>query len=154
MNISLLILFRMRGSCHNTCSVILQYNTRWCSGARHLFKGLFNSSLRSGSFFNGTSVSRSSKVRGSLLIAMFQESARLSTHVYRAAPVRLSCASIVCLACAGIRYDMVWHAMPSCAMLRRVLLRRATLHPVSITRFPLTRFSPGSGLLRNRFCHR
>ena len=25
------------------------------------------------------------------------------------------------------------------------------LHPVSITRFPLTRFSPGSGLLRNRF---
>ena len=24
-----------------------------------------------------------------------------------------------------------------------------TLHPVSITRFPLTRFSPGSGLLRN-----
>ena len=31
---------------------------------------------------------------------------------------------------------------------------RATLHPVSITRFPLTRFSPGSGLLRNPFFHR
>ena len=29
-----------------------------------------------------------------------------------------------------------------------------TLHPVSITRFPLTRFSPGSGLLRNPFVHR
>ena len=28
------------------------------------------------------------------------------------------------------------------------------LHPVSITRFPLTRFSPGSGLLRNPFVHR
>ena len=28
------------------------------------------------------------------------------------------------------------------------------LHPVSITRFPLTRFSPGSGLLRNPFFHR
>ena len=27
------------------------------------------------------------------------------------------------------------------------------LHPVSITRFPLTRLSPGSGLLRNRFLH-
>ena len=27
------------------------------------------------------------------------------------------------------------------------------IHPVSITRFPLTRFSPGSGL-RNRFVHR
>ena len=26
------------------------------------------------------------------------------------------------------------------------------LHPVSITRFPLARFSSGSGLLRNRFC--
>ena len=26
------------------------------------------------------------------------------------------------------------------------------IHPVSIARFPLTRFSPGSGLLRNRFC--
>ena len=32
---------------------------------------------------------------------------------------------------------------------------RARTHPVSITRFPLTRFSPGSGLLRNRlFVHR
>ena len=28
------------------------------------------------------------------------------------------------------------------------------IHPVSITRFPLTRFSPGAGLLRNPFCHR
>ena len=28
------------------------------------------------------------------------------------------------------------------------------MHPVSITRFPLRRFSPGAGLLRNRFCHR
>ena len=28
------------------------------------------------------------------------------------------------------------------------------IHPVSITRFPLTRFSPGSGLLRNPFFHR
>ena len=31
---------------------------------------------------------------------------------------------------------------------------RASLHPVSITRFPLTRLSPGSGLLRNPFVHR
>ena len=27
------------------------------------------------------------------------------------------------------------------------------LHPVSTTRFPLTRFSPGSGLLRNPFVY-
>ena len=27
------------------------------------------------------------------------------------------------------------------------------LHPVSITRFPLRRFSPGAGLLRNPFVH-
>ena len=27
-------------------------------------------------------------------------------------------------------------------------------HPVSITRFPLRRFSPGAGLLRNPFVHR
>ena len=26
-----------------------------------------------------------------------------------------------------------------------------SVHPVSITRFPLRRFSPGAGLLRNRF---
>ena len=31
------------------------------------------------------------------------------------------------------------------------LVARLAIHPVSITRFPLTRFSPGSGLLRNRF---
>ena len=29
-----------------------------------------------------------------------------------------------------------------------------SLRPVSITRFPLRRFSPGAGLLRNRFVHR
>ena len=37
---------------------------------------------------------------------------------------------------------------------RLAYLRNASLlkvHPVSITRFPLTRFSPGSGLLRNLF---
>ena len=28
------------------------------------------------------------------------------------------------------------------------------LHPVSITRLPLRRFSPGAGLLRNPFVHR
>ena len=28
------------------------------------------------------------------------------------------------------------------------------LHPVSITRFPLRKFSPGAGLLRNLFVHR
>ena len=28
------------------------------------------------------------------------------------------------------------------------------LNPVSITRFPLRRFSPGAGLLRNRLFHR
>ena len=28
------------------------------------------------------------------------------------------------------------------------------LHPVSITRFPLTRFSPGAGLLSNLLFHR
>ena len=31
------------------------------------------------------------------------------------------------------------------------LRRLPMLHPVSITRFPLTRFSPGAGLLRNPF---
>ena len=32
--------------------------------------------------------------------------------------------------------------------------RPRLLHPVSITRFPLRRFSPGAGLLRNPFFHR
>ena len=31
---------------------------------------------------------------------------------------------------------------------------QSAVHPVSITRFPLRRFSPGAGLLRNRFFHR
>ena len=31
---------------------------------------------------------------------------------------------------------------------------KCLLHPVSITRFPLRRFSPGAGLLRNPFVHR
>ena len=35
-----------------------------------------------------------------------------------------------------------------------ILLQPILLHPVSITRFPLRRFSPGAGLLRNRFFHR
>ena len=30
----------------------------------------------------------------------------------------------------------------------------AAVHPVFITRFPLRRFSPGAGLLRNPFVHR
>ena len=30
----------------------------------------------------------------------------------------------------------------------------SAIHPVSITRFPLRRFSPGAGLLINRFFHR
>ena len=34
------------------------------------------------------------------------------------------------------------------------LLRPSELHPVSITRFPLRRLSPGAGLLRNPFVHR
>ena len=33
-------------------------------------------------------------------------------------------------------------------------LAKNGLSPVSITRFPLTRLSPGAGLLRNRFFHR
>ena len=37
------------------------------------------------------------------------------------------------------------HAQPSVCL---------SIHPVSITRFPLTRLSPGSGLLRNPFFHR
>ena len=32
--------------------------------------------------------------------------------------------------------------------------RRRVLAPVSITRFPLRRFSPGAALLRNPFVHR
>ena len=36
-----------------------------------------------------------------------------------------------------------------------ILFRKPPLlHPVSITRFPLRRFSPGAGLLRNHFLHR
>ena len=31
---------------------------------------------------------------------------------------------------------------------------KRSVHPVSITRFPLTIFSPGAGLLRNPFVHR
>ena len=34
------------------------------------------------------------------------------------------------------------------------LLWDGEIHPVSITRFPLRRFSPGAGLLRNPFVHR
>ena len=36
----------------------------------------------------------------------------------------------------------------------RITIMIMILHPVSITRFPLTIFSPGSGLLRNPFFHR
>ena len=40
-----------------------------------------------------------------------------------------------------------------CVLCLRVDTYRYTfVHPVSITRFPLRRFSPGAGLLRNRFC--
>ena len=34
------------------------------------------------------------------------------------------------------------------------LLDASKIRPVSITRFSITRFSPGSGLLRNPFVHR
>ena len=34
------------------------------------------------------------------------------------------------------------------------VLETSIIHPVSITRFPLTRFSRGSGLLRNPLFHR
>ena len=34
------------------------------------------------------------------------------------------------------------------------LVLEGHLHPVSITRFPLRRFSPGAGLLRNTFVYR
>ena len=37
---------------------------------------------------------------------------------------------------------------------RKGLRLLLALHPVSITRFLLRRFSPGAGLLRNRFVHR
>ena len=36
----------------------------------------------------------------------------------------------------------------------RILCSFLYLHPVSITRFPLRRFSPGAGLRRNPFFHR
>ena len=36
----------------------------------------------------------------------------------------------------------------------RDINKQLMIHPVSITRFPLRRFSPGAGLLRNRFVHR
>ena len=42
-------------------------------------------------------------------------------------------------------------ACPADEYARYQRLVRSVVHPVSITRFPLTRFSPGSGLLRNRF---
>ena len=35
-----------------------------------------------------------------------------------------------------------------------LVLASVLVHPVSITRFPLTRFLPGAGLLRNPFFHR
>ena len=35
-----------------------------------------------------------------------------------------------------------------------IMIIQIIIHPVSITRFPLRRFSPGAGLLRNRFFHR
>ena len=38
--------------------------------------------------------------------------------------------------------------------LHSVYDRRVRVHPVSITRFPLSRFSPGAGLLRTPFVHR
>ena len=43
------------------------------------------------------------------------------------------------------------------ALTRSLVLRaifRPRIHPVSIARFPLSRFSPGAGLLRNPFVHR
>ena len=53
-------------------------------------------------------------------------------------------------------YDRPQHAA-SPSFQRRAAMRYKDcekIHPVSITRFPLTRFSPGSGLLRNMFVHR
>ena len=35
-----------------------------------------------------------------------------------------------------------------------VIIMIIIIHPVSITKFPLRRFSPGAGLLRNPFVHR
>ena len=35
-----------------------------------------------------------------------------------------------------------------------ILILTFAIHPVSMTRFPLSRFSPGAGLLRNPFVHR
>ena len=43
---------------------------------------------------------------------------------------------------------------PKCPPRRPAGLRQGGVHPVSITRFPLRRFSPGAGLLRNPFVHR
>ena len=42
----------------------------------------------------------------------------------------------------------------SCATILHEAHVMRTVHPVSITRFPLRRFSPGAGLLRNRCFHR
>ena len=35
-----------------------------------------------------------------------------------------------------------------------IYIHSYNIHPVSITRFPLSRFSPGAGLLRNPLVHR
>ena len=46
------------------------------------------------------------------------------------------------------------NAAPNLFQKRGQNMASMILHPVSITRFPLTRFSPGAGLLRNPFFHR
>ena len=76
------------------------------------------------------------EAEGMLLSTMCCQTAKwLMKHLY----------VIVCLA-----YWMLY----SCFYMPGYTLWTVLVHPVSITRFPLTRFSPGAGLLRSPFFHR
>ena len=50
----------------------------------------------------------------------------------------------------------IWLLRPGLPLVEDVAEPSAgtVIHPVSITRFPLRRFSPGAGLLSNPFVHR
>ena len=60
----------------------------------------------------------------------------------------------MCVVLSGSEVNAYPHQLSVIMGRRRSSLALKRVHPVSITRFPLSRFSPGAGLLRNPFFHR
>ena len=54
----------------------------------------------------------------------------------------------ICTYTYGV-YTWFWDLKPITLFCRDSNIRERAVHPVSITRFPLRRVSPGAGLLRN-----